>query len=83
MPRSVEAGSRLTATLAAEGLDLRTARIVWEADGEEPSLGQSRVLTATRPGPHWLEAEAQLPDGRRAFAVLEFDVRARRRSARP
>jgi hypothetical protein len=75
-PRAAE-GSRLTAWVEVEGLDLRGARIIWEADGAEPSFGRSRAFTATRPGQQWLEAEAQLPDGRRAFAVLEYEVRPR------
>jgi hypothetical protein len=75
VPQQVEEGSRLTARLEAEGLDLRAARIVWEAAGKEPAFGRSREFTATRPGHHWVEAEAQLPDGRRASAVREFDVR--------
>ncbi|PWU09959.1 MAG: glycoside hydrolase family 9 [Verrucomicrobia bacterium] len=49
--------------------DLTSARIVWEADGQEPAFGQ----TYTVPGDvGWVEAEAQLPDGRRVFAALEL-----------
>ena len=75
VPQQAVEGSRFRARLGVDGLDLRTARIVWEAAGEEPAFGRSRELTAKRAGPCWVEAEAQWPDGRRAFAVREFDVR--------
>jgi hypothetical protein len=74
VPQRVIEGSRFTVMLEAQGLDLRMARVVWEAGGEEPAFGRSRTFTAARPGPQWIEAEAQLPDGRRAFAAVEFDV---------
>jgi hypothetical protein len=74
VPRRVPYGTRLKARLQTAELDLRAARIVWEADGEEPASGFTHALTSTRPGPHWVEAEAQLPDGRRAFAALEYEV---------
>jgi hypothetical protein len=60
----------LTLKLSANDVDLTSARIVWEAEGQEPVFGPSFVL---RPGktPSWIEAEAQLPDGRRIFGIVE------------
>ena len=31
-----------------------------------------KTFTPTKPNPAWIEAEAQLPDGRRVFAVTNF-----------
>ncbi|HLH54528.1 MAG TPA: glycoside hydrolase family 9 protein [Verrucomicrobiae bacterium] len=55
--------------LAAAGVDLSAARIVWEAQNMEPFLGAVWTLPAGKRIPDWIEAEAQLPDGRRIFAV--------------
>ena len=59
-------------TLSVPGLDLAPARIVWEADGENPVLGQSFAFTPAVRGAHWIEAEAQCPDGRRVFAMTNW-----------
>jgi hypothetical protein len=57
-------------TLTAPGMDLTSARIVWEAEGQEPTYGQSFTLPrGVRPS--WMEAEAQFPDGRRVFALSD------------
>jgi hypothetical protein len=74
LPAPARAGTPVTAQLTADGLDLSGARIVWEAANHEPSFGQSFTFTPSSPGPHWIEAEAQLPDGRRAFAAASFNV---------
>jgi Glycosyl hydrolase family 9/Cellulase N-terminal ig-like domain len=64
-------GLPLTVSLNVADPNLATARIVWEAQGQEPSFG-SQNYTFT-PGPqsgiYWVEAEVQWPDGRRAFAT--------------
>lgn len=62
------------AALQVDRLDLRTARIVWEASGQEPAFGPVYRLG---PGVQWVEAEAQWPDGRRAFAVWNAPGQAR------
>lgn len=54
--------------LSSPGLDLSRARIVWEAEGHEPVFGEN--FTSAQ-GCHWIEAEAQLPDGRRVFGVRD------------
>jgi hypothetical protein len=58
--------------LVAQDLDLSSARIVWEADGQEPIFGSTFPLSPAKPLPKWVEAEAQLPDGRRVFAALDL-----------
>jgi hypothetical protein len=71
---SARVNTTLTATLSVAGLDLRGARIVWEAQGEEPAFGQSFAFIPRERGPCWVEAEAQWPDGRRVFATKDFTV---------
>ena len=70
-PASIECHSSGTTCSAAlkTPLDLAHARIVWEAQNCEPRFGQRLELTNTV---SWIEAEAQLPDGRRVFAVTNF-----------
>jgi hypothetical protein len=63
-------GRNRIATLKTS-LDLSQARIVWEAQGQEPVFGDRLVLTNAVA---WIEAEAQLPDGRRAYGVREFGL---------
>ena len=70
LPKALPATAQATLSLTAEGVDLGAARTVWEAEGQEPAFGSSFVL---KPGQsHWVEAEAQLPDGRRVFGVSDF-----------
>jgi hypothetical protein len=45
---------------------------VWEAAGQEPAFGNVFSFVPGKDGPQWIEAEAQFPDGRRAFAVKNF-----------
>ena len=58
--------------LEVKGMDLADARIVWEARGQEPAFGQTFTLAAAANGERWVEAEAEWPDGRRAFAARTF-----------
>src|SRR5206468_12780124 len=68
-------GFPVTATLNATGLNLSRARVVWEALGQDPVYdGAAYTFVPTNQGTYWIEAEAQLPDGRRAFAVSNFLV---------
>ena len=57
-------------SLEVPGCDLSNARIVWEADKHEPVFGPNFLLKKGSPAPQWIEAEAQWPDGRRAFGVV-------------
>jgi hypothetical protein len=63
---------KLTYTVRAAGLNLDSARIVWEAEHHEPLFGKTFVLEPAKSRPQWIEAEAQLPDGRRVFAITNF-----------
>ena len=65
-------GQKLSVSLAAPGVDLARARIVWEGRDQEPAFGKTFSFAPRQSGSQWLEAEAQLPDGRRIFAVTNF-----------
>jgi len=64
-------GQPVTLTLNVADTNLSTARIVWEASGQEPSFGTQTYTFSPGPqeGSYWVEAEVQWPDGRRAFAT--------------
>jgi hypothetical protein len=63
-------GQPLTVSLNVADPNLSTARIVWEAKGQEPSFGGlNYTFTPTTQSIYWIEAEVQWPDGRRAFAT--------------
>jgi hypothetical protein len=59
-----------TAALKAPDMDLGKARIVWEAQNQQPKFGASISFTSTNPA--WIEAEAQWPDGRRVYGVADW-----------
>jgi hypothetical protein len=61
-------GPSRIATLKSS-LDLSRARIVWEAQDHEPLFGDRIILTNAV---SWIEAEAQLPDGRRVYGVTNL-----------
>lgn len=65
-------------SLTSHELNLEKARIVWEAEGQQPYLGTSFDFDPGKEGCHWVEAEAQLPDGRRVFSVKEVDASGRK-----
>lgn len=73
-PSQMGVGSTAQFSLSAEGIDLNRARIVWEATDTEPFVGPKFILKPMRPGITRIEAEAMLPDGRRAFATREISV---------
>jgi hypothetical protein len=64
--RPAETGSF---TVSAPDVDLSHARVVWEAAGQEPVFARELAISRSKIGQQWLEVEAQLPDGRRVFAV--------------
>jgi hypothetical protein len=68
------AGDRARLTFSAPGLDLTGATVIWEAAGMTPWRGPALDWRAEKQGPAWVEAEAQLPDGRRAFASIELTI---------
>ena len=68
-------GDALTAQLNGAGFDLATARIVWEAEKQEPAIATT-FKSATASAPRWIEAEAQLVDGRFVFASTNLTSKA-------
>jgi hypothetical protein len=75
VPARARNGEKISATISAPGIDLSHARIVWEARDQEPAFGKTFSFAPQHSGEQWLEAEAQLPDGRRIFAVTNFVAR--------
>ncbi len=60
-------------TLTAPGVDLSTAKIVWETRDADPTMTTGTyTFTPLINGDQWIEAEATLPDGRRVFAATDF-----------
>jgi hypothetical protein len=72
----IGAGQPVTVSLQVADTNFSTARIIWEADGQEPSFGGPNYTFSpgTQTGNHWIEAEIQWPDGRRAFASNSVTV---------
>ncbi|HEY2081979.1 MAG TPA: glycoside hydrolase family 9 protein [Verrucomicrobiae bacterium] len=75
LPERARVGQQVSVTISAPGLDLTHARIVWEARDQEPAFGKTFSFAPASRGAQWLESEAQLPDGRRVFAVTNFVAR--------
>jgi hypothetical protein len=71
---TVSVGQPVTLTMQVPGLDMSGARITWEARDQEPSFGTTLTYSPKNNGQQWIEAEAQWPDGRRAFAKATFNV---------
>jgi hypothetical protein len=46
--------------------------MVWEAGGLEPAFTTELPARPELSRARWIEAEAQLPDGRRVFAATNF-----------
>jgi len=74
LPGQAVVGTKVTARLAVAGLDLTGARILWEARDQEPAFGRTFEFAPSQSGIQWVEAEAEWPDGRRAFAAASFPV---------
>ena len=66
--------ARYVATLRTNMPGLQSARIIWEVEGQQPAFGTSYSLPAQQRGTTPLEVEAQLPDGRRIFAVTNINA---------
>jgi hypothetical protein len=64
-----QVGAPVTLSLSAPGIDLSKARITWEAPGQEPAFGTTFAFVPQGNGSQSVQAEAQLPDGRRIFAI--------------
>jgi hypothetical protein len=70
LPTKAVANQIESVGLDVDGLDAHSARIVWEAAGQEPAFGNQISFAPGKES--WIEAEAQWPDGRRVFAVKNF-----------
>ncbi|HWF18931.1 MAG TPA: glycoside hydrolase family 9, partial [Verrucomicrobiae bacterium] len=81
-PAENSSSRMLMATLESPGLDLQSARVVWEWQNHEPVWGKT-VQLPLKGGSRWIEAEAQLPDGRRVFAVTNLTSVAFSHFAKP
>lgn len=57
--------------LLSPGVELDHARVLWESGERAPSFGPPFSLAFDPSREQWIEAEAEWPDGRRAFAVWE------------
>ena len=68
----VPVGQPVTISLQSPNLDVTGARIVWEGRDQEPAFGSTFTFTPKNNGIQWVEAEAQLPDGRRVVATANF-----------
>ena len=70
----VPVGAPVTVTLQVPGMDTTGARVVWEARDQEPAYGSTFTFAPVNNGVQWIEAEAQWPDGRRAFATVNISA---------
>ncbi|MGV3772869.1 MAG: glycoside hydrolase family 9 protein [Verrucomicrobiales bacterium] len=70
----IKAGAPATLLLAAQGIDLSEAQVVWEMRFQEPLPGNPITFQPKFSGDHWVEAEALLPDGRRIVARGSFSA---------
>ena len=71
-------GQPVTVSLNVADTNLSTARIIWEANGQQPMFGGTNYTFSpgSQAGTYWIEAEVQWPDGRRAFATNSVSVSA-------
>ena len=70
----VPVGQPTTLTWNVPGIDLSNAKIIWEGRDQEPAYGPTFTFTPANNGAQWVEAEAQLPDGRRIVASATFNA---------
>ena len=75
LPARAQVGHPFTVHARDTALDLGKAQLVWEAPETDPTIGGSFTVVPKAAGECWLELEAQLPDGRRAFALTNCVVR--------
>jgi hypothetical protein len=70
-------GRPVNVTLKVADENLYASRIVWEAEGAEPTFGTTNYsFSPSATGSYWVEAEVQWPDGRRAFATNSVVISA-------
>ncbi len=76
-PETIAAGKKATAEIQVVGLDIKTARVVWEIQGQEPVTVRGKKFLQFTPqnrGNTLIEAEIQFPDGRRLHAASFLTV---------
>ena len=71
---TVPVGTNVVLSMVVPGMDLSGARITWEGSNLQVAYGQTFNYVPQNNGTQWVEAEAQWPDGRRAFARGTFAV---------
>ena len=75
LPEQATPGQVITAAVRSSDLDVGKARIVWEGVEQTPTFGQEVKITPQTSGKHWVEVEAQWPDGRRGFGSALYEVK--------
>ena len=73
----LKTGKGETYELTGQMPDLNKARIVWEADSQQPHAGPTFTWPAGATNRNWVETEALLPDGHFVFAVTNRTAPAR------
>ena len=68
VPATLSQDASFKVSMDVPGMDLDGARIAWEASGQQPAFGETYTFKPSGYGAQWIEAEAQWPDGRRAYA---------------
>jgi hypothetical protein len=68
----VALGAVTTLSVATPGMDLSTARIVWEGRDQQPAFGPTYAFVPKNNGTQWVEVEINWPDGRRVFGAASF-----------
>jgi hypothetical protein len=61
-----------TLSVSTPGMDLSTARIVWEGRDQQPAFGPTYAFVPMNNGTQWVEVEINWPDGRRVFGAASF-----------
>ena len=69
VPATALQGQSVTGSLLSPGLDLSQALTVWDVTGQQPGLGPTFAFSPYTLGTNQVQVEAQLPDGRRVFAI--------------
>jgi hypothetical protein len=72
VPPLVPLSQTITSTIVCPTLDLSQASVVWDVAGLQPALTPSFVFSPAALSTNRMEVEAQLPDGRRVFAITNF-----------
>jgi hypothetical protein len=72
VPPTALQSQSVTSSIVCPGLDLSQALIVWDVTGQQPGLGSTFAFSPYTLGANQVQVEAQLPDGRRVFAITNL-----------